>query len=81
MGWDFSTDVFSVRFDFILAQSIFSHAGRNLISIALRNFKESLKPDGLIAATFADGNTDFEGKGWIYPGCVNYLATTIHFSP
>jgi SAM-dependent methyltransferase len=74
---DFVTNVFSKQFDFILAQSIFSHAGSDLISTALRNFNESLNPNGLIAATFVDGNPDFDGSGWIYPGCVNYRSATV----
>jgi len=74
---DFATDVFSQQFDFIIAQSIFSHAGSDLISIALRNFRESLKPNGLIAATFMEGDSDFDGNGWVYPGAVNYRLSTI----
>ena len=74
---DFITNVFSQQFDFILAQSIFSHAGSDLISTALRNFNESLKPNGLIAATFIEGVSDFDGSGWVYPGCVKYLRSTI----
>ena len=74
---DFATDVFSRQFDFIVAQSIFTHAGSDLISIALRNFKESLKPNGLIAVTFIEGNSDFDGNGWVYPGRVNYRLSTI----
>ena len=54
---DFKTDVFSQQFDFIIAQSIFSHTGSDLITTALSNFKESLKPNGLIAATFIEGNS------------------------
>src|SRR3989339_1846342 len=73
----FVTDVFSQQFDFIIAQSIFSHAGSDFISIALRNFKESLKPNGLIAATFIERNSDFDGNGWIYPGIVSYRPSTI----
>ena len=74
---DFKTDVFSQQFDFIIAQSIFSHTGIDLITTALSNFKESLKPNGLIAATFIEGITDFDGRGWVYPGCVNYRSSTI----
>jgi hypothetical protein len=74
---DFATNVFSVLFDFIIAQSIFSHAGGDLIGIALRNFKESLKLDGLIAATFVEGITDFDGTGWVYPNCINYRPSKI----
>lgn len=74
---DFATDVFHQQFDFIIAQSIFSHAGSDLIIVALRNFKESLRPSGLIAATFIEGNSDFEGNGWVYPSCINYRPSTI----
>lgn len=74
---DFSTDVFSVQFDFIVAQSIFSHAGSDLIVIVLRNFGKSLKQDGIIAATFSEGGADFDGNGWVYPGCVDYRRSTI----
>jgi SAM-dependent methyltransferase len=74
---DFTTNVFFMHFDFIIAQSIFSHAGSDVIGIALRNFKESLKSNGLIAATFREGHADFDGNGWVYPGCVNYHPSTI----
>jgi hypothetical protein len=69
--------VFSTQFDFIIAQSIFSHSGSDLIKIALRHFTKSLKPNGLVVATFVEGKTDFEGKGWVYPSCVNYRRSTI----
>ncbi|HUI08639.1 MAG TPA: class I SAM-dependent methyltransferase [Verrucomicrobiae bacterium] len=73
----FETGVFSTPFDFIVAQSVFSHAGRDLIRIALRHFKTSLKPAGLTVATFVEGDTDFEGDGWVYPDCVRYRPSTI----
>ncbi len=74
---DFKTDVFSTKFDFIIAQSIFSHTSMDLTNIALRNFKESLNPNGLIAATFVEGVTDSDDEGWVYPGCVTYRRSTI----
>lgn len=74
---NFQVSVFPVQFDFILAQSIFSHAGRDVIRVALRNFKEALKNNGVIAATFIEGHDDFDGNGWIYPACVNYRLSTI----
>ena len=73
----FLTNVFSQKFDFIIAQSIFSHTGIDLIRIALNNFRESLKTNGLIAVTFKAGKKDFDGKGWVYPGCVKYHPNTI----
>lgn len=74
---DFATDVFGQPFDFIIAQSIFSHAGRDLIARALGNFRTSLKPAGIIAATFVEAARDYEGSGWVYPGCVTYLPSTV----
>ena len=91
---DFRTDVFEEKFDFIIAQSIFSHAGADLISATLRNFKGSLKPGGIVAATFVDEHSlqprrrkslksreiiarDFDGKGWVYPQCVNFRGSTV----
>ncbi|MEJ2220817.1 MAG: class I SAM-dependent methyltransferase [Desulfobacterales bacterium] len=74
---DFKTDVFSEQFDFIVAQSIFSHTGRDIIATAMRNMKESLKPDGLIVATFIEGIKDYDGNGWVYPDCVKYSPVTI----
>ena len=73
----FATDVFGMQFDFIIAQSMFSHAGRDIVNIALKNFKESLTPSGLIAATFVEGSVEFDGTGWVYPGCVDYLPSTV----
>ena len=74
---NFITDVFSRQFDFIIAQSIFSHAGSDIIRTALCNFKKSLKPNGLIVATFIEGISDFNGSGWVYPGLVNYRQSTV----
>jgi hypothetical protein len=74
---DLRTDVFDVRFDFILAQSIFSHAGPDFVGTALTNFRESLQPYGLVAATFCEGPQDFAGTGWVYPGFVEYRPSTV----
>lgn len=73
----FDTQVFSQQFDFILAQSIFSHTGSDILTIALANFKKSLKADGLIAATFVEDIDDYPGTGWVYPECVTYRRSSI----
>jgi hypothetical protein len=73
----FNAEVFGRQFDFILAQSIFSHAGKDLIGEALANFRLALKPTGLIAVTFIEAAEDFHGSGWIYPDCVSYRPETI----
>ena len=78
---DFTADHFGTQFDFIVAQSIFSHAGSDLIGTTLRSFKRTLRSGGLVLATFIQphqlGVTEsFSGHGWIYPGCVAYYPQT-----
>jgi SAM-dependent methyltransferase len=43
---DFSSDGFGVAFDFIVAQSVFSHAGADLVAPALSGFRRNLAPGG-----------------------------------
>ena len=44
------------KFDFIVAQSIFSHSSSDIIITALNNFKHSLKDSGIIVATFVEAH-------------------------
>lgn len=74
---DFAAGIFGQQFDFIIAQSIFSHTGEDLLTPALRNFKAALKPRGLIAATFVEGLRNFSGEGWVYPDCVTFRPARI----
>jgi hypothetical protein len=78
---DFSSDGFGVTFDFILVQSVFSHAGRGLIARALAGFRRNLANGGLVLATFVharrSGFPEYSGDGWVYPGVVAYQEETI----
>ncbi|WP_036279066.1 class I SAM-dependent methyltransferase [Methylocystis sp. ATCC 49242] len=79
---DFDSRVFGVKFNFIVAQSIFSHCGADLIEAALAGFRDVLEDDGLVLATFvhlgaAGLNEEFTDKGWAYPRCVAYRPETI----
>ena len=74
---EFDTHVFNSKFDYIIAQSIFSHTGLDLLEIALKNIKTSLTPSGVALVTFIKGEHDFEGSGWVYPGCVEFTQSTI----
>lgn len=72
---DFSLTEFDTKFDFILAQSIFSHAGPDIINRCFRNFRDSLNEDGLVIATFVECalfKSSFTGSGWVYPDVVAY---------
>jgi cyclopropane fatty-acyl-phospholipid synthase-like methyltransferase len=78
---DFCADRCGTGFDFIVAQSIFSHAGRGIIATALGGFRRALAGDGLALATFAllqDGQApDDASVGWVYPGGVRYAPETV----
>lgn len=72
----FSAAVFSETFDFIVAQSIFSHAGPSLVARALASFSERLHFDGICAVTFIEGGGK-PTEGWTYPSCVKYRRKAI----
>lgn len=65
---DFNLDVFDTGFDFILAQSIFSHAGPTQIRCGLASACGVLKPWGLLVATFGERIKDEARDEWVYPG-------------
>lgn len=77
---NFDCSVFGVNFDFIVAQSIFSHAGRSQIKRSFDGFYRNLNEEGIVAATFVipkDKEIENLGDEWVYPGCVFYSEETI----
>lgn len=73
---DYRTDQFGVAFDFIMAQSIFSHTGERTTQQGLASFKASLAPNGLIVANWLLGaeteQFDPATSEWVYPECVPF---------
>ena len=74
---DFRLDLFEVCFDFILAQSIFSHAGPTQIRQALASARSVLEPSGLLVATFGERTEEEIQDMWVYPGLNFYHWSTI----
>ncbi len=78
---DFRAGRCGTNFDFIIAQSIFSHCGADLLESALHGFARALAGTGLALATIIepgqDGVAEFTGSGWVYPGCVAHTPDTI----
>jgi hypothetical protein len=68
----FDASMFGVDFDFIVAQSIFSHTGYDLAVQGLGNLAENLVEDGIALVTFEQGRENSGEKGWVYPGCVTF---------
>jgi len=75
---NFTLSQFDQEFDFILAQSIFSHASQPQIRRCLSQAKKVMKPTSIFAATFVEGEEDYEGDEWVYPDCVTYTPDCIN---
>jgi len=78
---DFAVTDFDVEFDYVVAQSIFTHSGPEMIGRALHSIAGALKPDGLVAANFIESGwpaRSFAGTGWHYggKGIVSYRGAT-----
>lgn len=73
----FQLSLFGESFDYLMAQSIFSHASRQQIRTCLKEARKVMKPTSIFAATFILGNDDYEGDDWVYPGCVKFTQETI----
>ena len=64
------------RFDYALAQSIFSHADLDTIRKWLHALSRHLEDDGAFVFTFIDAERDNTASGWTYPECVSYRRDT-----
>jgi hypothetical protein len=69
---EFNFKIFKQKFDFLIAQSIFSHTSVNQINMCLEEAKIVMKPESMFFATFVLGEENYLGKEWVYPGCVTY---------
>ncbi|MBK9710470.1 MAG: class I SAM-dependent methyltransferase [Kouleothrix sp.] len=69
---NFTLSVFQRSFDFLIAQSIFSHATQAQIRHCLDEAKQVMTPTSLFVANFAEGEQNYEGDEWVYPGCSHY---------
>lgn len=74
---EFELGVFGRRFDFMLAQSIFTHTPITQIRKCFAEAASALAPNGLFAATFKRGDNEYGGDAWIYPDQAHYTEETI----
>jgi cyclopropane fatty-acyl-phospholipid synthase-like methyltransferase len=74
---DFRFDERFGRFDFAVAQSIFSHASLQQIDTCLQSVSNRLEPSGALVATYVIGDKDYAEPTWLYPQCANYREETI----
>lgn len=69
---NFELQPFQKKFDYIIAQSIFSHASQDQITQCLTEVKMVLAEQGFFLATFLLGKQNYTGKEWVYPGGAFY---------
>ena len=69
---EFDLSRFGRKFDYLLAQSIFSHAAPRQIDTCLEEARTVMTPDSVFAATYIGGAENYSGLDWLYPACVAY---------
>ena len=69
---NFTLSIFGKNFDFILAQSIFSHASKDQIKQCLSEAKKIMTSTSIFAATFVRGDMNNDSNKWLYPECGTY---------
>ncbi|MCK9236804.1 MAG: hypothetical protein M0Q29_02555 [Thiopseudomonas sp.] len=69
---DFNFDSFGVEFDFAIAQSIFTHASAEQIKNCMHNLSKVASKEFRFLASFIEGDKNYDGDTWVYPGCVTY---------
>jgi SAM-dependent methyltransferase len=82
VGDDFPLERFGVRFDIVLAQSIFSHTFEDLARLGFGKIAGALKPDGMLVGTFVErvpllppgirARAPRSASGWFGNGSVPY---------
>jgi len=73
---DFQLTIFNQEFHFLLAKSIFTHAGPNMVRTCLMEAKKVMKPDAVFVATYLEGATELVEEGWC-PGARFYKEETL----
>ena len=73
---DFTLTTFGRTFDFMVANSIFSHATAAQVNRCFAEAAKALAPTGIFAATYFAGDHDYDGTEWVYPGRVFFRPDT-----
>ena len=78
---EFKLTVFGQQFDYLMAQSIFSHAAPSQIETCLSEAQKVMHTESIFLATYVPGPENYDGSEWVYPECVNYTeARMIQFA-
>jgi SAM-dependent methyltransferase len=72
-----SYDHFGLRFDFAIAQSVYTHSPLTWLRHSIKSVARVLAPGGLLAANFDPGESDYDGDVWAYPEICRYQPATV----
>jgi SAM-dependent methyltransferase len=73
----FNLSVFGRQFDFMVAHSILTHTSQTQMRQLLAAAARAMSPGAIFLATYLQGDTDYTGADWIYPGVSFYTFATI----
>jgi len=68
----FNLSQFNRKFDFLIAQSIFTHSPPYIISKCLDEAKKVMLPSSIFAVNFLEGDKNYCGESWVYPDSITY---------
>jgi hypothetical protein len=68
----FTLSAFRRTFDYLIAQSIFSHTSQAQIKQCLAEARKVMTSKSVFVATYLQGHTSYEGDTWAYPECIHY---------
>ncbi|HEX2580546.1 MAG TPA: class I SAM-dependent methyltransferase [Dongiaceae bacterium] len=73
---NFTLTKFQRRFDYLMAQSIFSHASRGQIDRCLGEAAKVMHGRSIFLATYFAGEADYAEDAWVYPGITRFRPET-----
>jgi hypothetical protein len=68
---------FGRTFDYLLAQSVFTHSSKAQIVQCMTEASKVMTPRSVFVATYLRGDTDYDGHEWVYPDCVPYRESSM----
>jgi hypothetical protein len=69
---DFSCNSFHQKFDYILAQGVFTHAPESQIRKCMLEAAMCMKSVSIFTASYMSGDQNYKGDEWIYPNTSSY---------
>ncbi|RMG39226.1 MAG: class I SAM-dependent methyltransferase, partial [Methanobacteriota archaeon] len=69
---DFNLSVFNRQFDFLLAQSIFSHTSIKQLRKCMTEARRVMHSRSIFLATYLPGEENYQGNTWAYPECITF---------